>query len=182
MLGTSAHTARRIAANGIRLVIDEHRETTTPTRKDGTPGKTKVAYGEIEDATKWLWKFLDGAKTAGELYGRTLVCFAAQHYTHQLVLAASKRDISALPRSHKDIAAKALTKVAKTALPGSHKQLQRALEREARDYQQRVRDLTERPSAPAEEDEAEPSAERAQGVETGEDDVDAEPVDLDLAA
>jgi hypothetical protein len=58
MLGTSAHTARRIAANGIRLVVDEHRQTTTPTRKDGTPGKTKVTYGEVEDATKWLWKFL----------------------------------------------------------------------------------------------------------------------------
>ena len=97
MLGTGAHTARRIAASGVRLVIDEHRETTTPMRKDGPPGKTKVAYGDVDAAAKWLWRFVDGAKTAGELYGRTLVCFAAQHYAHQLVLAASKRDTSALP-------------------------------------------------------------------------------------
>ncbi len=76
-LGTGDHVARTIAANGIRLVLDEHRTTETPTLKSGQPGKTKVTYGEPEDALKWLWKFVEGAKTAGELYGRTLVVFAA---------------------------------------------------------------------------------------------------------
>src|SRR4051812_36638540 len=61
-LRTGEHTARVIAANGIRLVFDEHRSTTTPTLKSGQPGKTKVSYGETEDAVKWLWKFVDGAK------------------------------------------------------------------------------------------------------------------------
>ncbi len=43
-----------IAANGIRLVLDEQRTTETPTLKSGQPGKTKVTYGEPEDALKWL--------------------------------------------------------------------------------------------------------------------------------
>jgi ParB/RepB/Spo0J family partition protein len=57
-LGTGDHVARTIAANGIRLVLDEHRTTETPTLKSGQPGKTKVTYGEPESAVKWLWKFV----------------------------------------------------------------------------------------------------------------------------
>ncbi len=67
-LGTGDHVARTIAANGLRLVLDEHRTTTTPTLKSGKPGKTKVTYGDVDDAVKWLWRFVDGAKTAGELF------------------------------------------------------------------------------------------------------------------
>ena len=72
-------------------MLDEHRTTETPTLKSGQPGKTKVTYGEPEDALKWLWKFVDGAKTAAELYGRTLVVFACQHYANQLALPNSQR-------------------------------------------------------------------------------------------
>ncbi len=39
-------------------MLDEQRTTTTPTLKSGQPGKTKVGYGEPEDALKWLWKFI----------------------------------------------------------------------------------------------------------------------------
>jgi ParB/RepB/Spo0J family partition protein len=103
-LGTSDHVARTIASNGLRLVLEEHRTTQTPTLRSGKAGKTKVAYGDPDTAMKWLWKFVDGAKTAGELYGRTLVVFAAQHYASQLVLASSQRRGSVLPGSHKDTA------------------------------------------------------------------------------
>ncbi len=79
-LGTGDHVARTIAANGLRLVLDEHRTTTTPTLKSGKPGRTKVAYGDVDVAAKWLWRFVDGAKTAGELFcrsqGRTGRCLA----------------------------------------------------------------------------------------------------------
>jgi hypothetical protein len=85
-------------------VLEEHRTTTTPTLKSGQPGKTKIAYAEPDVAAKWLWRFVDGAKTAGELCGRALVVFAAQHYASQLVLPTSKRRTSILPRSHKDTA------------------------------------------------------------------------------
>jgi ParB/RepB/Spo0J family partition protein len=133
-LGSRDHTVSTIAANGIRLVIAEHRTTTTPILKSGKPGKTKVAYGEVEDAAAWLWKFVEGAKDAGELYGRVLVVFASQHYAQQLVLAASKRRSSVLPCSRKDTARKALERLNKKVLPAPHVQLQRALEREAREY------------------------------------------------
>jgi len=140
-LGTDDHTALTIAATGIRLVIEEHRTTTTPTLKNGQKGKTKVAYGDVEVAARWLWKFIDGAKTAGELYGRALVAFAAQHYAHSLVLPRSQRRSSALPRSHNNTARKAFERITKNALPGSYKQLQRALEREAREYTKRQQEL-----------------------------------------
>jgi ParB/RepB/Spo0J family partition protein len=133
-LGGGDHTVATIAANGIRLVIEQHRTVTTPTLKSGKPGRTKVAYGEVEDAAKWLWKFVDGARSAGELYGRALVVFAAQHYAHDLVLATSQRRSSVLPRSHKDAARKAFERVTKAVLPASYAQLQRALDREARAY------------------------------------------------
>src|SRR3954470_18669797 len=166
-LGTGDHVVRTIAANGIRLVLDEHRTTETPTLKSGQPGKTKVIYGEPEDALKWLWKFLEGAKTAGELYGRTLVVFAAQHYAHQLALPNSQRRPSVLPRSHADRARKAFEKVTKTALPGSHRELTRAIEREARSYRDRVAEL---------EQQARAAAAEATDASAGEE-VDIEPVD-----
>ncbi len=50
--------ARSRTANGLRLVVEEHRTTTTPKLRSGKPGKTKVIYGEVDDANKWLWKFL----------------------------------------------------------------------------------------------------------------------------
>jgi ParB/RepB/Spo0J family partition protein len=139
--GDRPHTIATIAANGIRLVIDEHRTTTTPRLKSGGLGKTKVAYGETEDAAAWLWKFIEGAKSAGELYGRTLVVFASQHYANQLVLAASKRRHSALPASHKSTARKAFERITKSVLPTSHAQLQRAIEREASEHTKREREL-----------------------------------------
>jgi ParB/RepB/Spo0J family partition protein len=136
-LGTGDHTVATIAANGIRLVIEQHRTTTTPKLKSGEPGRTKVQYGEVQDAAKWLWSFIDGAKSAGELYGRVLVVFAAQHYAQNLVLPASQRRPSVLPRTRKDTARKAFERITKNVLPASHVQLQRAIEREARSYAKR---------------------------------------------
>ncbi|MEJ7784820.1 MAG: ParB/RepB/Spo0J family partition protein, partial [Solirubrobacteraceae bacterium] len=133
-LGTGDHVARTIAANGLRLVLEDQRVTTTPTLKSGKRGVTKVVYGDVEVTEKWLWRFVDGAKTAGELYGRVLVVFAAQRYASQLVLPASKRRPSALPSSHKDIARKAFERVTKNVLAASHVQLVRALAAEARSY------------------------------------------------
>ncbi|HEX4188591.1 MAG TPA: ParB/RepB/Spo0J family partition protein [Solirubrobacteraceae bacterium] len=136
-LGTGDHTAATIAANGIRLVIEAQRKVTTPTLKSGEPGRTKVQYGDVEDATAWLWKFVDGARSAGELYGRVLVVFAAQHYAHDLVLPASKRRGSVLPHSRNELARKAFECTVKPLLPASHLELRRALDREARSYAKR---------------------------------------------
>ena len=57
----------------MRLVIDELRSDVTKTRKDGTRGRLRLDYGDHRNpdaALKWLWTFVDGAKTANELYGR----------------------------------------------------------------------------------------------------------------
>jgi ParB/RepB/Spo0J family partition protein len=136
-LGAGDHTAMTIAANGIRLVFEQHRTTTTPTLKSGKPGVTKVQYGEVDHAAAWLWKFVEGGRTADELYGRALVVFAAQHYAHDLALPRSARRSSALPRSRKDTARKAFERLTKDLLPATHVELRRALEREARRYAKR---------------------------------------------
>lgn len=125
-------------------MLDEHRTTTTPTLKSGKPGKTKVVYGDVDAAAKWMWRFVDGARTAGELYGRVLVVFAAQRYASQLVLANSQRRGAVLPRSHKDTARKAFERVTKRVLPASHVRLQRALAAEARSYSAKIGELDQR--------------------------------------
>ena len=146
-LGAGEGTAATLAANGVRLVFEQHRTTSTATLKDGKPGRTKVEYGEPDEAAAWMWKFLDGARNAGELYGRALVLFAAQGYAVDLVLPTAKRRPSALPASHKDTARKAFERLVKPLLPQTHVQLRRALEREARAYAKRVEDVNARPAA-----------------------------------
>jgi hypothetical protein len=98
----------RIAAGGVRLVIDELRTDVTKTRKDGTRGRLRIDYGDHRDpqaALVWLWKFVDGAKTAGELYGRALMVIAAEQHANRLVLPASQRGPRSPWSSRKDIAA-----------------------------------------------------------------------------
>jgi ParB/RepB/Spo0J family partition protein len=144
--GGGQDVVNTIAANGIRLVIAEHRTALTPTLKSGEPGRTKVSYGDVEDASTWLWKFIDGAKDAGELYGRVLVVFAAQAYACDLVLPSAARRGPVLPRSRKDISRRAFERLTKSVLPASHVELRRALDREARAYAKRQAAL----GAPAE--------------------------------
>ncbi len=63
--------AARLAMAGIRLVIGEFRTDVTKTRKDGSRGKLRTDYGDAhqpEAPVNWLWRFIDGAKTAGELF------------------------------------------------------------------------------------------------------------------
>jgi hypothetical protein len=49
------------------------RSDVTKTRNDGSRGRLRIDYGDPRDpqaAVAWLWVFIDGAKIAGELYGR----------------------------------------------------------------------------------------------------------------
>jgi hypothetical protein len=62
-----------LATRGIRLVIEEFRTDVTKTRKDGSRGRLRIDYGDPrkpQDAVKWLFKFLDGARSAGSLFSR----------------------------------------------------------------------------------------------------------------
>jgi hypothetical protein len=38
-----------------------------------------------------MWRFVDGARTAGELYGRALVVLWAAHYARQEVLPRAEQ-------------------------------------------------------------------------------------------
>ena len=79
-----------------------------------------------------------------------------------------------LPRSHRDTARKAFEKVTKTALPASHRELARAIEREAREYREQIAALEQHARAEAADDVCEePDGEPV-------DDVDGELEDDDL--
>ena len=107
----SGDLVAELAVRGIRLVIEEFRADVTKTLKDGSRGKLRIDYGDPKQPEKpiaWLWKFIDGAKTAGELYGRALVVIAAEQYACRLVVPSSQQFGAKRWPSHKDQAAKAL--------------------------------------------------------------------------
>jgi hypothetical protein len=150
----------RIAAGGIRLVIDELRTDITKMRKDGTRGRLRYDYGDPRDpraALAWVWRFIDGAHTAGELYGRALVVIAAEKYASRIVVPSSQRMPATSWSSHRDIAAKALKKLAGPHVPVSLSRLEQAVKRADAGYDQaraaaRERQDTERQPAAIESD------------------------------
>jgi ParB/RepB/Spo0J family partition protein len=133
--GDAGERVRRLAAFGVRIVVEAFRKDVTKTRKDGTRGRLRIDYGDRQVASNptaaitWLWKFIDGAKTAGELYGRALVVIAAErHAASRVVLPAAQRSHPQNFGSHKDAAEKALAKLAGPHVPASMKQLSKAID------------------------------------------------------
>jgi hypothetical protein len=115
------------------------RADVTKTRKDGARGRLRIDYGDHRDpqaALAWLWKFLEGAKTAGELYGRALVVVAAEQYASRRVLPVSQRGPRSRWSSRKGLAAKALRKLAGPHLPASLSALERAVKRAHAAYEE----------------------------------------------
>jgi ParB/RepB/Spo0J family partition protein len=149
----SSELVAELAVRGIRLVIDEFRIDVTKTRKDGSKGALRIAYTDPkkpEDPVAWMWKFIDGAKTAGELYGRALVVIAAERYALRLVVPSSQQHPAKRWPSHKDHAAKALAKLVDSHLPGSLKQLEKAVAKAKADYDKQLAELnSKRGKAPA---------------------------------
>ena len=140
--GKAGETVVELAMTGIRLVIDDFRTDVTKTKKDGSRGVLRISYGEPqepEDAVAWLWKFIDGARTAGELYGRALVVIAAEQYASRLVVPSSQQHPALRWPSHKDQAAKALAKLAGPCLPASLKQLEKAIAKAKADYDKQLK-------------------------------------------
>jgi hypothetical protein len=126
----SGNLVAELAVRGIRLVIEEFRADVTKTLKNGSRGKLRIDYGDPKQPDKpiaWLWKFIDGAKTAGELYGRALVVIAAEQHACRLVVPSSQQFGAKRWPSHKDHAAKALQKLAGPHLPATLKQLEKAV-------------------------------------------------------
>lgn len=123
------------------------------TRKDGSRGRLRIDYGEAsqpEAALKWLWRYLEGASSAGELYGRALVVIAAEQYAARMVLPASQRGAAIHWGSRQGLAAKALRKLAGPHLPASLKALQRAVERVHKHAEEQPHEAAERSRTGAE--------------------------------
>jgi len=167
-----SQTGQRIAelaVTGIRLVIEEFRSDVTKTLKDGRRGKLRIAYGDPhkpQDAVAWTWKFIDGARTAGDLYGRALVVIAAQQHASRLVVPQSQRHHPFGWGSHKGHAAKALKKLAGPHLPASLTALERAVKKAHAEHEKAVQDARQ---AHAAEHPATADAEHAEDAEDGED-------------
>jgi hypothetical protein len=90
----------------------------------------RIDYGDARQpdaALKWLWRYVDAGRTAGDLYGRAIVVIAAEQYAARMVLPSSQRTYRQQWGSHNDLAAKALKKLAGPHLPASLKQLEKAV-------------------------------------------------------
>lgn len=147
----------RIAAGGIRLVIEELRTDVTRTGKDGSRSRLRCNYGDHRNqqaAIGWLWKFLDAATSAGELYGRAVVVIAAEQHARRLVVPTSQRIPATRWDSHTEIAAKALRKLVAPHIPTSLTMLERVVKRAHAAYETAGSQARERPPAEGGADEA----------------------------
>jgi hypothetical protein len=74
-------------------------------------------------------RYIDGAKTAGELYGRALMVIAAEQHASRLVVPSGQQTPATRWSSHKDLADKALKKLAGPHVPASLSKLEQAVKR-----------------------------------------------------
>jgi ParB/RepB/Spo0J family partition protein len=170
----SGELIAELAVRGIRLLLDESRADVTRTRKDGTRGKLRIDYGDPRQPEKpiaWVWRFIDGARTASELYGRALVVIAAEQYASRLVVPASQQFRPKRWPSHKDQAAKALRKLAGPHLPTTLKQLEKAVAAAKQEHDRAQEQARAQQRRRAGKRDASPiEAERPEAAAGGEDD------------
>jgi hypothetical protein len=100
-----------------------------------------------EKAIAWIWKWLDSAKSAGDVYGRAIVVLAAEQYASRLVVPASQQHPPMRWSSHRDHASKALAKLAGPHIPASLKQLEKAIARAKAEHEHATRPVGGRPSS-----------------------------------
>ena len=164
----SGNLVAELAVRGIRLVIEEFRADVTKTLKDGSRGKLRIDYGDPKEPEKpiaWLWKFIDGAKTAGELYGRALVVIAAEQHACRLVVPSSQQFGAKRWPSHRDQAAKALQKLAGPHLPTTLRQLEKAIAKAGAELHEAQAEAHARKASRVEEDAAEETGDSAEAFD-----------------
>jgi ParB/RepB/Spo0J family partition protein len=127
-----------IAAAGLRICVDELSSVEITKLKSGKDGKPKVVYADVADAERWMWKFVDGATTAGELYGRALVVLWAAHYALDEVLAHGERRGRVVEGlfAYDVKLIKILERLGKRHVPAQLSKLRRAIAAEASAYRQ----------------------------------------------
>ena len=135
--GYDLKRAGQLAVHGLRLCVEELQSTETPERTDGTPGAAKTVYASPAEAEAWLWRFLDGARTAGELYGRALCVLWAARYARQEVLRGADQRSDLVDWLLEERARAALDKLGRRHLPVVLRRLQQAIAAHAEDYRTR---------------------------------------------
>jgi len=179
---------------------DSEREIRGPRRRRRgrrRAGRERDRHGDIEDGRQrgpGGRGDLGGQRAGGEqaggrppaLYGRALVVIAAEQYALRLVLPASQRGYRPRWSSHKDLAAKALRKLAGAHVPVSLTKLEQAVkrahdthaaaERAHHDAQRSARRSAKQQPA------GEPSGDSSDGDPVGEPVVDEELDELDADA
>lgn len=135
------YDARKIAIAGLRLVLEDLRETEQRARKDGTPRAPKVTYATGDDCEALLWRFLGRARTPRELYGRAVVIFAAGHFALQDALPGSQRSIGIGLHSSEGRAVKALEKLCTKHLPGTYRSLRKEIAAEAAEHRKQTMEV-----------------------------------------
>lgn len=101
--------AAHLAARGLRFVFEDWQ-----TVEKAASGKVKIQYLEPAEAEKRLWEWLGQATTAGEVFGRGLIIYAAAKEALDVVLARSNRVQKSASTGNKD-ADQALAKILKQA-------------------------------------------------------------------
>jgi hypothetical protein len=134
--GYELKNAGMIAAGGLRLCIEELSSVEGPKLKSGKDDKPRVTYAELADSERWMWKFIDAASSARELYGRALCVLWAAHYAIQEVVPSSDRrgDVARGLLHHDDKLIKILERLGKKHLPAQLTRLRAAISREATVY------------------------------------------------
>jgi hypothetical protein len=134
--GYELKKAGMIAAAGLRLCVEELSTVEMPRLASGKDGKPRVIYSDLADSERWMRKFVDGATTAGELYGRALCVLWAAHYAIDEVVAFSQRYPSVTEGlfSYDDKLIKILERLGKKHLPAQLTKLRAAISREASAY------------------------------------------------
>jgi hypothetical protein len=134
--GYELKKAGMIAAAGLRLCIEGLSSVEVPRLQSGKDGKPRVTYAELADSERWMWKFVDGATTAGELYGRALCVLWAAHYAIDEVVPFAQRYPSVTEGlfAYDDKLIKILERLGKKHLPAQLTKLRAAISREATAY------------------------------------------------
>lgn len=135
--GYDLKRAGQLAVHGLRLCVEELQTTTASPRADGSPGQAKTVYATPGEAEAWLWRFLDGARTAGELYGRALCVLWAARYARQEVLAGSEQRDRLVERVLEERARTALERLGRRHRPVALRRLEKAIAAHAEDYRER---------------------------------------------
>jgi ParB/RepB/Spo0J family partition protein len=121
-LGMGPSSAWEPVLDRVRICVPELSKVVTPvSEKTGKEGKPKVEYATHAETWKWVTKYLDGAKTPEEIFGRHLVLagLGIESIAHAFAVSPANRPFAPRFSSRKDESMKALKRILKPRIPAS---------------------------------------------------------------